>query len=357
MWVKKNKYRFSNNSGIRNYAASGVLNKFILPVKNIFAAVIFLFLSLYLLGCTDLFSNPSSQLSLNDRIKVTINNPVANDTIGFYGTNISYNLKTDVGINFIELYVNGVINKWNPPNSDGSQPTIPLTVDSAMIGQRISYFMVYYDKDGLWTVSDTIKSILIKDVTPPPYKPYGVSLLHVSSGVMNISWNDSTQRYSPGFEIWRKVGYYGHFVLYLSAAPGSTNINDDNYVDTTVYYYTVKALNKYGYAFSDTINTYGAGATHSIAPPTNVQLVAGSYNVVRVTWVNNIQKENYLKIERRYPWSSFEKIGTVVKGSTAFTDSANGLVPNQTYIYRIKAVSSNDSSWSNEESVVTPSQQ
>ena len=316
--------------------------------------ILFITSSCWLVSCTDLFSNPNSSTNVSDRLNVRINNPVSDDTIGYYGTYVNYTLKIDVGIHAVELYVDGKINKWAAVNADGSQPTLPLTLDSSMIGQRISYNLVYYDNDGLYSVSDTMKNILIKDVEVPPSRPFNLSLAPIPPNTYIITWKDTTKKYPPGFEIWRKTGYYGKFKLYLSAPPGSNNINDDNVIDTTVYYYTIKAINKYGLALSDTINTYGAGAARSIAPPTDLKGVALSTNEVKLTWVNNIKKETYLKIERRYYWSNFATIGKVPKGSTSYIDSASGLVPGVDYRYRIKAISSNDSSWSNEVSVTTP---
>ncbi len=311
--------------------------------------------TIYFVGCTDIFTNPSGNNGLSGKLGIKIISPVSNDTIGYTGSTINYTLKTDLGINFIELYINGKINKWNPPNSDGSKPTIPITVDSSLINSRISYYLIYYDKDGSSVHSDTMKNILISQVRIPPSVPYDFTLIHLSGNSVNLSWKDSLTGIATGFEIWRKDGFYGNFHIQLSSPPNTFNINDYNLSDTSVYYYKIRAININGYSgFSNVINTYGEGATHSIAPPTGLKAVAVSPNKVVLTWYDHIVGENYFKVERRYSWSLYQSIAYLPKNSTQYVDSANGLVPSTEYWYRIKAYSSSDSSWSNEVYVKTP---
>ncbi len=323
---------------------------------KLFVPVILFAAFLYFNGCTDLFLNPSgSNSSAGSKLSVKIISPVSSDTIAYAGTNISYNLTTDAGINFIELYINGVIHRWNPVNSDGTKPVIPITLDSTYINSRITYFLIYYDKDGLSARSDTIKNVLITGV--PPITPYYFSFIRINSDVLNLSWKDSTYTGQTGYEIWRKRGYYGGYELKLVAPPGTYNINDENAEDTTVYYYKIRSLNKFGTSnFSYELNTYGEGAAHSIAPPTDLEAQAVSPQKIILTWNDDVTGENYFKIERRYTWANYTTAGTTNRNTTQFVDSANGLTPSTGYYYRVKAVSGSDSSWSNEVYIVTPSQ-
>jgi hypothetical protein len=326
--------------------------------KIAFILIIIAPVVLYFSGCTDLLSNSSSSnVGPLNNLSIKINNPLSNDTIGYTGTTITYTLTKDFGINFIELYVNGVINKWNPPNSDGSQPIIPINLDSTYINKRISYYLIYYDKDGFSARSDTIKNILISATKILPYIPYNLTVTRISDNVINISWKDSTSGSLPGYEIWRKRGFYSNFAIESSSPPSTFNVNDNDAADTTVYYYKIRGLNLVGTSnFSAVINTYGDGATHSIAPPTDLTATALSGNEVQLTWIDDVKNENYFKIERRYSWSVYTGVGYAVKGASQFTDSANGLTPYMGYYYRVKAYSSSDSSWSNEVFVQTPSQ-
>ncbi len=323
--------------------------------KSTYFALFFTVSVIFLSGCTDMFLNPSNGSSSSSKLAVKIDKPLANDTVAYVGTDISYEVSSDMGIYAVELYINGTINKWTPANGDGSKPTIPLLLDSTYIGSRISYFLIYYDKDGASARSDTVKNILITGV--PPNTPYNFSLLRVDGNVLNLSWKDSTIADQTGYEIWRKRGFYGGYVLKLVAPPGIYNINDDDASDTTVYYYKIRSLNKYGTSdFSYEINTYGDGAVHSIAPPTALKAVAIGPTEIILSWNDDVSGENYFKIERRYTWSNFTTAGISNKNSTQFADSANGLTPSTGYYYRVKAISGRDSSWSNEIYIETPSQ-
>ncbi|MCH7973801.1 MAG: fibronectin type III domain-containing protein, partial [Bacteroidetes bacterium] len=118
--------------------------------------------------------------------------------------------------------------------------------------------------------------------------------------------------------------------------------------------------NKFGFSeFSDEVNTAGAGGgggSGGIAPPTNLSGVALSSTVVKLIWQDNSNNENYFKIERNdnwTVWSKFETIATVVSNITTFTDDTKGLAGGHEFLYRIKAYSNSDSSWSNVASVTT----
>ncbi len=323
----------------------------LLSVFIFFAASVF-----YLTGCTNLGVNPSaSNVDYANKIHININSPTSNDTISYTGININYDITQDVGINFIELYVNGTIYKWNPPNSDGFKPTIPLIFDSTYLNKKISYYLIYYDKDGSSAQSNTMENLLVAEIKYPPYIPYAFTTSKLSSSVINLSWKDSSVGNPPGFEIWRKRGFYGQFTIYLVSGPNTNNVNDEDAADTTVYYYKIRSLNTNGSsAFSSIINTYGDGATHTIAPPTGLTAVASNSTKVILTWNDDIAGENYFKIERRYPWSAYISVENVNRGVTQFVDSASGLTPSTGYFYRVKAYSSSDSSWSNEVFVQTP---
>jgi hypothetical protein len=326
--------------------------------KTIYRTILFLSSIAFLTSCTDLLTNtnnPSSSSSSSSKLGISITSPKTNDTVTYRGRAITYSVKKDAGIHAVALYVNGTFVTWNQVNADGSQPAVYLTFDTSYIGKRISYFLIYYDNDSTSIQSDSVKNILVTDVSKAPAIPYNFIATTISGKVINLSWKDSTIGVMPGYEIWRKRGYYGQFNIYLSATPGNYNINDMDAADSTVYYYKIRALNSYGTSdFSAVINTYGDGASRSIAPPTALKAAASAANVVTLTWTDDIGTVNYYKIERRYPWTNYVSVGFAVKGATQYVDSANGLTGSATYNYRVKAIAGNDSSWSNEAIVTTP---
>jgi hypothetical protein len=327
----------------------------IININKIYKLILISSVVIYLTGCTDLFTNPGNSASSSSKISITSSSPASNDTIVYTGAAITYSINKDQGINFIELLVNNTYVNNYYANSDGSQPTISIILDSTYIGKRISYYLLYSDKDGSSTRSDSMTKILVADINRTPYTPYNFAFTTISGTVINLSWNDSTKNSAPGYEIWRRRGYYGQFTRYLVANSGIYNINDPDALDTTVYYYEIRGLNSYGASgFSAVINTYGAGASRSIAPPTNLQVTAPAANMVLLTWTDDIGTENYYKIERRYPFTTYAEIGTAAAGATQFEDSGNGLIGSTGYYYRVKAIAGNDSSWSNEVYVQTP---
>jgi hypothetical protein len=329
-----------------------------MPKKSIITKVLLIAAAfIYLTGCTDLFTNPSNSVSsISSKLKITVFSPKSNDTIVYKNTTtITYTITKDSGINYVELYLNNVFFSHNAVNSDGTQPTITFTLDTSYIGKRISYYLIYYDNDSYSTRSDTMSNILVADVSKIPYVPYNLTFTMISSSELNLSWSDSTTLTSPGYEVWRQRGFYGQFTRYLIANPNSYNVNDPDADDTTVYYYKIRGLNAYGTsAFSAVINTYGAGAARSIPPPLNLVATSSAATVVKLTWTDDVGVENYYKIERRYSWTTYVDVGFASKGATQYVDSASGLTGSATYIYRVKAIAGNDSSWSNEATVTTP---
>jgi hypothetical protein len=324
-------------------------------INKLYKAILILSTLIIYTGCTDLFTNPSNPTSSSSKLSVTVSSPKSQDTIVYTGAAITYTLKTDTGINYIELYVNGVFYKQSAVNTDGTQPTITLVLDSTYVGKRVSFYLKYYDKDGSSARSDSITNILVSDISRVPYVPYGLTAMTITSSIINLSWKDSTASSSPGYEIWRKRGFYGQFAVYLTANPNTYNANDADASDTTVYYYKIRGLNSYGASnFSAVMNTYGDGASRSVAPPTNLKATSESANMVSLSWTNDISGVNYYKIERRYSWTTYVTVAYALKGATTFVDSANGLTGSSTYLYRVKAITGRDSSWSNEVTITTP---
>ncbi len=304
-------------------------------------------------GCTDLLStNPDSSAAAGGTAgKIQVLSPVSNDSIGYAGEQIKYSVTGDNGIKFIELYVNNTFNSIFFAGSDGSWPKITFKMDPSTIGTKIDYFLIYYDKNGSSARSDVQKAVVISDVRVVPYTPYNFTFTRVGTGnTINLSWKDSSLGVSS-YEIWRRVGFNGTYTKYLTASPKSFNINDDNALFNTLYYYKIRAVNNAGVSeFSAEINSMNVGTSSStLLPPTNLTAAQGTGSTVNLTWIDNSNNENYFKIERRNTWNNFSEILRVDKNTTQYTD--NSTVYGLEYIYRIKAVSATDSSWSNEVSV------
>lgn len=308
---------------------------------------------LILTGCTDLLSNDPA--GGGSPVNIQVMSPNSSDSIGYTGEYIKYNVSGGSGVNFIELHIDGKFHSIYFAGSDGATPKISFNADKSTIGTKFNYFLVYFDKNGSSATSSTKENVIISDIRIVPPPPYDFSLTRLSSSnSVNLAWKDSSIGIT-GFEIWRRAGFSGTFERYLTAAPTSFNINDNNSPASTLYYYKIRAINKAGASeFSNEINSQNVGSSSAtLYPPTSLQGTNLAGPKVSLAWTDNSANENYFKIERRNDWNTFTEIARVASNTTQYTDSANGLTLGLQYIYRIKAVSNSDSSWSNESKVYT----
>lgn len=285
-------------------------------------------------------------------LKITILSPAANDTISG-PLEIKYKVEGAGNVKFIEFYVNGTF-VWNfAPNPDGTAPKIVWYIEPSLVGETVSLYIIYYDQNGNSAKSNEVESLLVAESVTLPEAPKNVNVLLLSQTSANISWESASTGIEI-FEVWRKTGLFGEFEFHLSVPGTEFNTNDTGLIPDTIYFYKVRAKNKHGFSeFSLDANTAGIGGTGGIKPPTNLVAVARGKELVRLTWNDNSNNENYFKIERRTTYTNFEAVGFAGANSTAFTDSANGLIAGVTYFYRVKVVSGSDSAWSNVSSAMT----
>ena len=296
------------------------------------------------LGCANLSNNPAGSSSSNEKIEVY--KPASADTVGYGQTEIIYDLINPSGIKFIELYINGNFIRNYPPSLNGDRPVIRLNLDSSMINQKLSYYLIYYDLNDHSVKSKEMTNILISEPRIPPYPPYNLNIVHLNSDGYNISWKDSTA-IVDGYEIWRRMGFEGSYNLLKQVSAGVYNINDVNVDTDSIYFYEVRGFNKYGKSdFSITQNSSGVGSTGGMIPPTNLTATPLSNNIIFLSWKDNSSNENLFKVERGYTSTNFSPIAYLVPNSSQFRDSV-GIYSGIEFYYRIKAFSGSDSAWSN----------
>ena len=324
--------------------------------KLIYSLTVFLAVLIFS-GCGDFLSDPNSDTNTGGTggagtAKITITYPLSNDTISYNGTQIQYTYTASKAGAYVHLYINGqFINTYPFVNA---QPAIGIYLDKTAIGKTINYLLVYFDSDGTYAQTDTMKNILISEDRTPPSTPFNFKLRSLTPSSINLSWKD-TSKSLTGFEIWRKEGVAGTFNLAFSPGVTVFNINDDGLMPDTVYFYKIRSVNQFGKsAFSEVVNSYNSGGSPNIVAPSNLEVIAIEPALVKIKWRDNSSNENFFGIERRTNFSNFKLIGFVGKNVTTFTDSANGLVGATDYCYRIKAFSSSDSSWSLEACTRTP---
>lgn len=286
---------------------------------------------------------------------VALYTPQSNDTLLIHKKEVIYDASDDQGIAYVDLYVDDLFReRFNTPQFQ-VRPSVYWNMDSSLAGSLHSIYIVVTDIGGNTTASAKKTNIFVTLTKDPPPSPYGLTMRKLTPTLVNISWKDDSP-FSKGYELWKKTGFGGTYAKFRTFAAGSYNTNDVLSDPDGEYYYKIRSFNDYGYSiFGEEVNTSGAGGSTSIIPPTKlVTKVFGTQKVV-LTWQENANNENYYGIDRKRDGSEFQQVGVVPFNATTFTDSANGLQANQTYIYRIKAYSTTDSSWSGEKTVTMSS--
>jgi hypothetical protein len=317
-------------------------------MKRVLSAVlIFLLIS----GCADSITDIDADVS-DPVVKITY--PADNDSVGYKGSKVEYELKTFTGINFVEIYVNNAfVENFAPVNNQ--KPVVNINIDSSLIGSRVELYLIYYDKNGLSYKSSIIKNILVTRDQTPPSIPSGLQVIRIAENTINLSWQDNSP-YVTGYEIWRRVGMAGDFIKHITTPPETRNVNDENLAAGVVYFYKIRTISENGLSgFSNIVNSSGSGGSLNVPAPSGLKAQVTNDKVVHLTWMDNSDNENYFKIERRRDWTPYESIGYAEKNSSSYIDSGSGLAGGTEYFYRVKAVSDTDSSWSNEVYLYMPS--
>ncbi len=317
-------------------------------MKTLFKFWIYVFLPLLAItdGCTN-FTDPED-FGTGTAGKIEIHYPATNSAISQGYTKIDYTVSSPGSMKFIELYVNSQFIQNFPPKPNGSKPDIILDLDTTIIGQTISIYLIYYDNNGGSSKSNVASNITVTENKNPPYAPYNIRVIRLSLTSLNITWSDSSTNVE-GYEIWRKAGIDGTYEKIIEASATAFNKNDENLDPNINYFYKVRGFNSFGTSgFSSEVNSNGTSGSGSLAPPSNLTVTAAGSRKIRLSWKDNSNNENFFKIMRKMTWQEYEPIGFVPANVTEYTDSLNGLNPGQVYYYRIIAYSESDSAMSNE---------
>lgn len=324
-------------------------------IKNIFKSYpkVFLFLAFPLIAlqsCADLSSNPEENLSIgNNKIQITSPQNTNNITTGI--NSIFYNIVQPYSVKFIELYINDDFKKNIPPNPDGTLPLINFTIDTTLIGQNISLYLIYYSTDGTSSKSNTIIDLLVNRAIEIPFKPYNVILTNLNYDSYNISWKDSSRRIDQ-YELWRKIDFTGEYLLHKVLSGNSFNTNDDGLDTNKIYFYKVRGINgSQASDFSAEVNTKFIITSGNLYPPSNLTASISTPTSVTLNWTDNSDNENYFAVERSSDNIKFIRIAALGKNTVAYKDSSGELTIASTYYYRIKSYSDTDSAVSNTISV------
>ena len=185
----------------------------------------------------------------------------------------------------------------------------------------------------------------------PPDAPANLEALATGPFSVELSWTDESHN-ETRFEVERRDGSGGTWTQIGTHGSGATALEDTGLSSNTSYVYRVRACNAVG------CSDYSAEAdatTDEVPPQAPSGLVASATGstTVFLTWTDASDNEDEFEVERKTgPGDSWTPIGSAIAEATAMGDE--GLVPNTSYTYRIKACNvAGCSGYSNESTAVT----
>jgi hypothetical protein len=162
----------------------------------------------------------------------------------------------------------------------------------------------------------------------------------VSNTQINLTWTSVAG--ATSYDIQRSLNQTFTGVVGLSANATATSFSDGGLLNNTQYYYRVRALNSAGNSAWSNIS--GAETSDVASSPSNLTGIADNFSQITLNWVDNSNNEITFIIERASVFSGgfFEEIAQTNANITTYQNS--NLIPNTTYIYRVRATNDNGNS-------------
>lgn len=321
--------------------------KLISHIKKFTQLILFLLLAITF-GCVE--SITDTQTSTTPTIDVW--SPKTNDTVKVGKNTINYQAadgSSGQGLSFYELYVNKTFVKKYTQNTDGTNPTIYLEVDSTLIHTRINYSLKVFNTIGKSKESKLQENIFVKDKLPAA--PSNLLLTRINDFSVTLKWNDNSKN-EISFELWRRDLGNGTVVEYrkVKTLPVNTiSTTDGNLSPYIDYFYKVRAVNESGTSdYSNEISTSSLPGG-----PWNLKAEATGTNLVRLTWVDFTINELGFQIERTDPSTNNYKV-LAITGPNVTEYIDNSVTASNSYKYRVAYFTqTTQSGYSNEVSIST----
>lgn len=164
-----------------------------------------------------------------------------------------------------------------------------------------------------------------------PDDPGDLSLFVVSDSEIELNWKDNSDN-ETGFKIYRKTEDT-EFKEISEVSVDVTYFKDTGLNYYTTYFYTVRSFNKKG---NSDFSNEASATTNNIEPYVPENLKADvEFITITLTWDDMSDNEYGFKIERSLDGNTFYEIDVIEKDMNIYIDT--GLIPEQTYYYRIRA--------------------
>ena len=310
----------------------------------ILVSVVFL---LMMISCVENVTNSNDGYP-----SIEIISPLSGDTLQIGKNEIQYEASDYAGGGGLEQFevifetVNGDSAQIYEA-TNGSETSIYITLnDSSLVGTTLDYYVNVRNSDGNYATSDVQEDLYIDEAHIAPEAPDSLALTKTSTGSVLLTWNDNSSS-EDYFELWRKVGSSGTFVLYKTLDKNTIAYRDQNLSESITYYYKVRAGNDYGNSdYSNVVSTLGGSSF-------NLQAEALGASSILLTWESNETNIIGFKIQRTNPDNgNFVQIDIADASNREYTDAS--CEASTSYTYRIASFNStSQSAWSNEATATT----
>lgn len=185
----------------------------------------------------------------------------------------------------------------------------------------------------------------------PPNAPTSLGATATGPYGVELTWTDGSDN-EARFEVERKVEGGEEWATIGTSEADAGTFSDSGLESNTSYLYRVRACNEVGCsAYSGE-----AGATTDEVPPeapSALSAAATGSTTVALTWTDGSDNETRFEVERKGGGATgWNPIGTPEAGTTSYGDE--GLTPNTTYAYRVRACNQiGCSAYSNEATTLT----
>ncbi len=271
-------------------------------------------------------STPSNQVTATTLSAAPTNLTAMPLTANTVQLNWAYNSPNETGFQIQRQDPNTAT--WSVVGSVG-QGVTTYTDTNLSGGSQYSYEVVALNGVTTSTPSNQVAAMTL------PVAPSNLTATPLTANSIQLSWTDSSSN-ETGFQIQRQDPSTGTWSVVGSVGQGVTTYTDTNLAGSNQYSYEVVALN--GVTTSAPSNMSSSTTLQAPAAASSLTDVVQISSQVTLTWSDNSNGQAGFKVARSLDGVHFTTIGSVVAGTTTYTDmNLNG---STTYYYLVVATNS-----------------